>query len=245
MSSLKTSNIKKCNDDNDCSKFNKVKIKYHCDKVRKICTKQKERIKFANEIQSVLTFDKSPTEKFIYKINNFNNMSNKYVFQINRLSDSKKTLINHDILIKNIEQHNKIIKIIDNELSKISSPKVSSPKASSSKVSSPKVSSPKTSSSKVSSPKINIITDIRNNIITNRKYFHDILNINKHVEKQAEQKVRNLMTLISNDYRNIILKSVDWSSLTWNSKLIHIKSILNNKFLKNKIPDNIKKLLNN
>ena len=44
MSSLKTSNIKKCNDDSDCLRFNKVKIKYHCDKVRKICTKQKNSI---------------------------------------------------------------------------------------------------------------------------------------------------------------------------------------------------------
>tara|TARA_Y100000389_G_C17216358_1_gene391074 strand:+ start:526 stop:666 length:141 start_codon:yes stop_codon:yes gene_type:complete len=46
--------------------------------------------------------------------------------------------------------------------------------------------------------------------------------------------------MIRNDYRKTISETAEWNSLTWNGKLIHIKKILNNKFLKNKIPENIK-----
>lgn len=106
-SSLKTLNIKQCNDDNDCSKLNKFKIKYHCDKVRKICTKQRNSISFSNDkvhIINSLFIDEFLKNITYYNIdsNSFLRNLNKYIVKLKEDENDQNIILKLKKLIKEL-----------------------------------------------------------------------------------------------------------------------------------------------
>ena len=110
ISSLKTSNIKQCNDDNDCSKFNKLKIKYHCDTVRKICTKQKNSISFSKNkkvhIINTLFIDEFLKNITVYDINSkyFLSNFNKYLVKLKEDEKDQNIILKLKKLIKELPE---------------------------------------------------------------------------------------------------------------------------------------------
>lgn len=128
MSSLKTSNIKQCNDDNDCSKFNKFKIKYHCDKVKKICTKQRNSISFSNDkvhIINSLFIDEFLKNITFYNIdsNSFLRNLNKYIVKLNELElvkkQNKDANVDEKTLKKQEEKEKNIILKLKEQIQKL------------------------------------------------------------------------------------------------------------------------------
>jgi hypothetical protein len=235
-SSLKTSNIKKCNDDNDCLKLNKIKIKYHCDKVRKLCTKtHKNPISFSEnkEENKEKIFNSSKIEKFIKEITFFNINSYIFLIRFNSNFDKVKILLKEknedkfkelkDRLIKfkeHIEsfpgliiKHDKKIEFIDRKLPKLfdrSLPEEIS-----------------------SNEDYTSIIYIKNELIERNKLNFDIYN------KNITNIVRNIMTSITSSELRLKITDSGWESLNWNDKFEQIKKIFNSQEGKKDIPTNL------
>tara|TARA_B000000475_G_scaffold272260_1_gene272962 strand:+ start:12771 stop:13505 length:735 start_codon:yes stop_codon:yes gene_type:complete len=233
-SSLKTSNIKKCNDDNDCLKLNKFKIKYHCDKVRNLCTKtHKNPISFSENEEKI--FNSSKIEKFIKEITFFN--INSYIFLTkfesnfekvkillkeknknqDKLEDLKNRLIKFKKHIESfpglIIKHDKKIEFIDRKLPKLFDRSLLE-----------EISSNEDYTS---------IIYIKNELIERNKLNFDIYN------KNITNIVRNIMTSITSSELRLKITDSGWESLNWNDKFEQIKKIFNSQEGKKDIPTNL------
>ena len=235
--------IKKCNNNSDCERLNRfrTKNKYICDQDKKICTKQKNySISYSPEKNTIHNYKQSPTEVFFTKITYFNVISNKHLLKINRINttDLKKLIANHSSIIKVID------KFYDIPQSEMSSGTSRSPKGTGTSV---LPETPKGSGSpKGSRQEFNEIKNIKANITANKKHFEDALvyktTIENSQKKLVEKNVREIMTSISGQLRELIVNPVDWGNLDWYQRFKHIKTIVNhNKFLE--IPDNVRLLL--